>query len=112
MHTGISGVSSSRKYFIKEDQDPGDWDSAWRQVTSGLPRTDSRVGLQSQSTHQTHLCSRGDSGGAKKRGFRSFLAPFRPQISPQLGRNRCLLPEIHRQGGVITHTSAKPGEEK
>lgn len=24
VHMGISGVSSSQKYFIKEDQDPGD----------------------------------------------------------------------------------------
>lgn len=45
VHMGISRVSGSRKYFIKGGQDPGDWDSAWRQVTNGLPRTYSRVGL-------------------------------------------------------------------
>lgn len=39
-------VSCSRKYSIKEEPDPGDWDFAWRQVTVGLPRTHSKVGLK------------------------------------------------------------------
>lgn len=41
-------------------------------------------------------------GWRKKRGFGSFLGPFKPQISPQLSRNYCLLPGICWQGGVIT----------
>lgn len=71
-------------------------------------------GLQSQSTHQTHLCSQSDSGGVgvekKNRGFGSFGAPFEPQVSPQLSRNSCLLPEIYRRGGVITHQQKQEEE--
>lgn len=71
-------------------------------------------GLQSQSTHQTHLCSQSDSGGVgvekKNRGFGSFGAPFEPQVSPQLSRNSCLLPEMYGRGGVITHQQKQEKE--
>lgn len=62
-------------------------------------------GLQSQSTHQKHLCSQSDSGGGKKGGSGPFLAPFKPQISPQLRRNYCLFQSLRSTGREVKRLS-------
>lgn len=40
-------------------------------------------GLQSQSTHQTHLCSQSDSGGVGVEKKTGGLGPLAPPLSPR-----------------------------
>lgn len=91
---GLGVVSCSRKYYIKEELDPRDWDFAWRQVTVGLPRTYSEdIYSNSQSTHQKQQWCQSGSWGERKR-YRSLLGPLWAPDLTQLNKTLWLLTHI------------------
>lgn len=76
---------------------------------SGLARA--KAHIKSTSVAKAILEEGGEKG--KKGGSGPFLAPFKPQISPQLSRNSCLFQSLRSTGREVQqHTHTQEGERE